>query len=236
MLGTLIESRRQRSRSSATVFASVLVHAAGLLLVANVVRGVEQPPYEPREEPDTLWFTPTVVEKMSAERKAASATSLTEERQPRPLPSFAGTIPTEIPPPGTTVVDALDGDFPDIASELRSGSRSTGSDVRGSGDAPPPRSEFAVPDEPLRQTGGATPRYPDRLRTSGLQGRVLVRFVVDTTGRVESGSLSIISSEHELFTRAVQEALPRMRFRPARAAGRSVRSMAEQEYVFELRR
>ena len=63
-----------------------------------------------------------------------------------------------------------------------------------------------------------------------------IRCVIDTTGRAEAGSLSIISSMHALFTGAVERSVPRMRFKPAEVGGMRVRQLVEMPLVFSLRR
>ena len=83
---------------------------------------------------------------------------------------------------------------------------------------------------------GGTPDYPPLLRDAGIEGSVRIRCVIDTTGRAEAGSLSIISSTHALFTGAVERAVPRMRFKPAEVRGMRVRQLVEMPLVFGLRR
>ena len=63
------------------------------------------------------------------------------------------------------------------------------------------------------------PRYPDSLRASGLSGVVLVEFTVTTNGRVDSRTVHIVESPDSLFTRAVLEVLPSLRFYPAEIGG-----------------
>lgn len=90
------------------------------------------------------------------------------------------------------------------------------------------------PVAPIPGTG--SPRYPDILRSAGVEGEVLAQFVVDTTGRVEIGSFKVLRSSHELFEAAVRIALPSMRFLPAEVGGRKVRQLVQQPFVFALSR
>ena len=61
------------------------------------------------------------------------------------------------------------------------------------------------------------PRFPDALLRTGLrEGRVVVRFMVNEYGTVDVGSMIVEQSDHELFTSAVRDILPRFRFEPAR--------------------
>jgi TonB family protein len=61
------------------------------------------------------------------------------------------------------------------------------------------------------------PRFPDAmLRTGPREGEVVVRFIVNEYGTVDVGSMIVERSDHELFTAAVRDILPRFRFEPAR--------------------
>lgn len=96
--------------------------------------------------------------------------------------------------------------------------------------------EFQV-DNAVRQVpgnGGLT--YPDRLRAARTEGEVLAQFVVDTAGVYEGGTFKVLKSSHALFTQAVRDALPLMRFTPAEAGGEKVRQLVQQPFTFSLSR
>src|SRR5262249_9196971 len=80
----------------------------------------------------------------------------------------------------------------------------------------------------------AKPRYPERLRELGIEGTVVVRFTVDTTGRVDTKSAQIIPAPKELFHGAVLEALAGFRFMPAEVGGRRVAALAEMPFEFRI--
>lgn len=80
------------------------------------------------------------------------------------------------------------------------------------------------------------PRYPDALRSVGVEGTVIVRFIVSAEGRVESGSIEAIDSPNKLFTDAVRTALLNSRYRAAEAGGNKVRQLVEQSFTFKLAR
>jgi protein TonB len=97
-----------------------------------------------------------------------------------------------------------------------------------------PYFEFQV-EKPVAPVPGSTgPRYPEILKSSNVEGEVLAQFVVDTTGRVESGSFKVLKSSHELFTQAVRQALPNMKFLPAEVGGRKVKQLVQQPFQFAL--
>ena len=84
--------------------------------------------------------------------------------------------------------------------------------------------------------GSAPPRYPEVLRSSGVEGKVIAQFVVDEQGRVEEGSLGFLRSDNRLFEDAVRVALVRMRFIPAEIGGVKVRQLVQMPFVFTLSR
>lgn len=62
--------------------------------------------------------------------------------------------------------------------------------------------------------GNAAPRYPVMLRRAEVEGAVMVRYSTDGTGRVDPGSIQIVSTTHELFSNAVREAAATWRATP----------------------
>jgi protein TonB len=57
---------------------------------------------------------------------------------------------------------------------------------------------------------------------------------VDTSGRIDMNSVTVIASTHDLFTRAVRDALPAFRFKPAELGGHRVRALAEMPFEFQI--
>jgi periplasmic protein TonB len=79
------------------------------------------------------------------------------------------------------------------------------------------------------------PRYPESLRRAGIEGEVVVQFVVDTTGRVDLRTVDVLRSTHDAFTTAVRETLAKLRFAPAIGGERKVRALAVMPFHFTLR-
>ena len=73
------------------------------------------------------------------------------------------------------------------------------------------------------------PRMPGDLRVSGT---LLVRFIIDTAGRVEPNSVRFLNSHDERVTAPVRDAILRQRYRPAMVHGRPVRILVEQPFTF----
>ena len=84
----------------------------------------------------------------------------------------------------------------------------------------------------LDMPDGWTIPYPPSMRASGMSGRVVAEFVVDTSGRIEPANFGIVSSTHPLFSDAVRVAARDARFRPALQKGRRVRQLVRQPFDF----
>ena len=71
------------------------------------------------------------------------------------------------------------------------------------------------------------PTYPPLLDQLGIEGRVVLVAVIDTTGRVEPASIEILESSHPGFDEPTRRWALRARFRPGRSAGRPVRVLVK---------
>jgi TonB family protein len=92
----------------------------------------------------------------------------------------------------------------------------TGRTGRGERVSPPAPADEAV--TAPRIIGRAPePRFPEVLIHSGQrEGQVVVRVMVNELGNVDVASMIVEQSDHELFTAAVRDILPRFHFEPAR--------------------
>jgi len=82
---------------------------------------------------------------------------------------------------------------------------------------------------------GPLPVYPDLLRQAGVQGRVVLEAVVDTTGRVLAQSISIVSATNPGFVAPARQALLATLFHPAMVGGTAVRMRVRIPYEFAIR-
>ena len=82
-------------------------------------------------------------------------------------------------------------------------------------------SEAVVEQEPALLSGA--PSYPALLASAGIQGRVLLEAVIDTTGRVEPKSLKVVQSASPALEQPSRQWALKALFRPARLQGRPVR-------------
>ena len=90
-------------------------------------------------------------------------------------------------------------------------------------------------DEVPRRLSCPTLEYPRELQQAGVQGSVLLRFVVDTTGRVEPSSVEVVSSTHKAFEEPATTMVRGCRFRPGRIRAWAVRTLVRMPINFRLR-
>lgn len=80
------------------------------------------------------------------------------------------------------------------------------------------------------------PKYPSVLESSGIAGEVQAQFVVLSSGKADMGEFKVLKSTNELFTQAVKNVLPRMRFSPAMIGGKPVNQLVQQSFQFAVPR
>ena len=232
MLARLPESRRRRERRLAGIVTSAIAHAVVILTV--VATASAGPPPRPDDEvvhPLPV-FPPRPAEPGRVHTSRPPATTAEPAR-----PGFVLRAPPRI----DVVIPPVEHGIPEVDFTTRATGPGPASGAGGGAHSGPGIGDgggvltLATVEKPVLQlpTPGAV-RYPAMLRSAGLVGQVNARFIVDTTGRVEPGSLVVLTTDHELFSSSVRAALPSLRFIPAEAGGRKVRQLVEQRFVFEL--
>jgi TonB family protein len=96
--------------------------------------------------------------------------------------------------------------------------------------------ELEVDSLVVRSQLSAAPAYPLELLAKHVEGMALVRYIVDTTGFADAESFTVIRATDPAFARAVREALPYMRFSPAKIGAKKVRQLVEQPFTFRIAR
>jgi TonB family protein len=70
-------------------------------------------------------------------------------------------------------------------------------------------------DTPPIRVSGPPLVYPPLLREAGIEGQVVLEFVVDSAGRVDPGSIMVVSSTNKAFERPAVDVVKRSIYRPA---------------------
>ena len=240
MLTVLLESHARRQRRIGGMTLSVATHFAIIAAVtATTVRGTPVP--RERIKPIPLFVRPTMSRHSEQRPMPATATRSRSSTAVTIVPISKPTI-DRVPPVSWTepsLPSLVDVGREGLEPALTAGSGPPGTpgprtvvDGGGNSDADAWRGSELL----MRVVTSSIPRYPVALRQSGIDGRVLVRFVVDTTGRIEMASVQVLQSTHDLFTRAVRDALTGFRFKPAEAGRHRVPALAEMPFEFRITR
>lgn len=96
--------------------------------------------------------------------------------------------------------------------------------------------EFQVEKPAEMLSESPKPKYPSVLESSGIAGEVQAQFVVNSSGKADLESFKVLKSTNELFTQAVKNVLPRMRFSPAMIGGKPVNQLVQQSFQFAVPR
>lgn len=94
---------------------------------------------------------------------------------------------------------------------------------------------FSVAEVAPEVLSGPLPLYPDLLRQAGVEGQVVLEARVDSTGRVQKGSVSVVFATHAGFVDPARQALLATLFRPARVNGRAVATLVRVPFAFSIR-
>jgi TonB family protein len=208
---TLLETKRRTKTKTL-----LGVGATSLALHSAVIAGVVYATLSARRADTAVHADTTVVLLTPAQRQPAPPPPA---ELAAPLRGFQTvTVPTQLPTsmPKIDLLERFDPkDYSGIGVE---GGRAKG--VVPSGNEV--YSEALVEERPALLSAPPAP-YPDLLKRAGIHGRVLLRAIVDTTGRVEPSSIEIATSPNPGFDEPAREWILKALFRPARVHGRAVR-------------
>jgi protein TonB len=234
MVGTLIESRATRQRRAGGSLASVIVHS--LLITGAVFATARDSVSAPKPHRVEVTYVPTTHLPEPEPRRVAASQRRVDQlpvvsRVSLPRFDAPSVVPTTIPeidPNAVATTDFINarGITPagcGVTCSIGSGIVDSAATLMGA-DLLMQLKEAVVP-----------PRYPEALRRSGIDGSVVAKFVVDTTGRVDMSTLEFVKSDHELFANAVRSTIERLRFNPAVVAGRKTRVAAMMPFHFRLK-
>ena len=125
--------------------------------------------------------------------------------------------------------------LPQTAATMPSFSPAYSGAVSNPGTGQPGGLNGLLTEEHVEVLTGPLPVYPELLRQAGVQGKVVLEAVVDTTGRVLPPSISVVSATNPGFVAPARQALLTTLFRPAMVGGTAVRMRVRIPYEFAIR-
>jgi periplasmic protein TonB len=233
MLDQLLETKQVRQRKPLGTTISVVLHAVliagAVALTQHTVQALPKPTevivLQPTKPDDPKPLEP----KRPADVVAQAPSAYGHQELVAPVDVPLDIQPVDLSAPATNPADWTDDG---TAKGRGDGVRGDSASTLGS----EPMFVFQVDKPAAALPGSAQPAYPAMLTASGIEGEVLVQFVVDTLGRAEPASFTVLKASHDAFSAAVRQALPRMRFLPAEAGGQKVRMLVQQPFGFALNR
>jgi TonB family protein len=221
---TLLESDRSFLQSAECATLAIVVHAGVIFFAVTATQGGQQIPTDQREARVFFLLPPDRVD---------------ERAHQSDIVRFSR--------PGLDLKNGKELAGPGEGWQIRErayGARKRGSRTGAKGElpfGPPPRfvpdTAFSVLDVDKmveRYESSAAPVYPPELIAIGMEGLVQARYVVDTTGHVDTASVQVMRSDDPRFSASVRDALGQARFHPAIRAGKPVRQLVEQQFRFKI--
>jgi periplasmic protein TonB len=235
MFNQLIESKPKKQKMAGGTLFSLIFH--GTLITAAVVVTAKAGIADDKTKQEKIQFVEMKKEPPPKPKEPPPPPAKEVFKAPPPKGFQVLRAPVEIP---IKIPDI------DLSKKVTDEADFSGKGVKGGiaagvvgGTAKPtnePYFEFQV-EKPVSQIPGTgTPRYPDALRSSGVEGEVQAQFVVNEEGKAEGGSFKVLKATNELFASAVRAALPQMRFYAAEVGGKHVRQLVQQSFQFKLDR
>ena len=230
MFATLIESGGRRKTHARWLAASALIHFALLGAAAASSPQAQTRRAEPPTTPRLVWVAPRPEDVRTSSAPGISGGAGSLPIAAGRVPRFSEASVIDLPDLTSATMQSDLGTAVAAVTEFSGGNGATG--ISGSADAP--RWAAQVEKVALPLPGNPVPDYPQVLRSAGIEGSVILRFVIDTTGGVERSSTVVLRSDHALFAAAALRALATHRFLPAEVGGRKVRMLVEQRFEFAM--
>jgi TonB family protein len=186
---------------------------------------------------------------------AIAATATTDAERPLPENSIARFLAPPDRPSGQqaqremvryvaisvpTISPSFSAEPPRVLEEVKPLQEIVGRDERDAAPMPELHGEdsvfsiLEVDSAASRYEWSAAPAYPPRMLEKRTEGAVRVEFIVLQDGYADTASLRVIVSTHDDFTKAVRDALPFMRFKPAKIGRDIVSQLVLQEFRFQV--
>jgi protein TonB len=218
---TLIESKRKtdKKRLFGVGSVSLMIHAA--LIAAAVIATVQAGQSDTKVRADTAMVFLDQQQQKPPEQQPAQLDMPLKGFQTVVAPSE---IPTDIPPINLQEkFDPKDYSGSGVEGGIAAGIVPTGEVY----------AEDLVEEKPS-VLSAPPPPYPDVLKQAGIQGRVLLQAIIDSTGRAESNSVRILQSPNPAFDQGSRNWILHAQFRPARVHGHAVRVLIQVPLEYRL--
>ena len=234
MFENLIESKRKKQKSLGQSFLSVVIHAVIIFAAVKATSGAAEQLKQVLQDTTIVFLEPPKAPTPPPEQPPPEAVvAANPPPQGFQVITPPADIPTEIPP--VNLNEKFDPR--DFTGKGVEGGVATGV-VGGTGPVTVEGEVFLaaeVDETPqIADNAACAPKFPPVMQSAGIPGKVIVQYVVNTDGKVDPGSLKVMSSSHKAFEDPAKEALLRCPFKPGRSHGQPVRVLVQQAISFRL--
>lgn len=237
MFENLIESKPVKQRSIGQAILSMVVHVVLVLVAIKATQGAAEAVQKLNERPIEFVVNAPPPPPPPPPQELPPDAVVSANPPPQGFQTIVPPkdLPTEIPPVDLNQkFDARDFSGRGVAGGVASGIvGGTGPVITDAVVAGETYTSDEV-DEQVQRIGGPDPRYPEVMRSVGIEGVVQLRFVVGTNGRVEANSIQVVSSTNKAFEQAAIDVIRQSRFSPAKMRGQPVRQLVQQTVRFSL--
>lgn len=237
MFENLIESKPVKQRSLGQAILSMVVHVVLVLVAIKATQGAAEAVQKLNERPIEFVVNAPPPPPPPPPQELPPDAVVSANPPPQGFQTIVPPkdLPTEIPPVDLNQkFDARDFSGRGVAGGVASGIvGGTGPVITDAVVAGETYTSDEV-DEQVQRIGGPDPRYPEVMRSVGIEGVVQLRFVVGTNGRVEANSIQVVSSTNKAFEQAAIDVIRQSRFSPAKMRGQPVRQLVQQTVRFSL--
>jgi len=232
MFNQLIESKPKKQKMAGGTVFSIVLHT--VLIAAAVYATARAGVKDEKSKAEKIQFVEMKKEPPKVPDKPPPKEVIVKPPPPKGFQVLRAPVRIDIKIPEIDLSKAITNES-DFSGKGVKGGTGTGV-VGGVANTNQTYFEFQVekPAEMLQDS--PKPKYPSVLESSGIAGEVQAQFVVRMDGKADMDQFKVLRSTNELFTQAVKNVLPRMRFSPAMIGGKPVNQLVQQSFQFAVPR
>jgi len=231
MFNQLLESKAKKEKMAGGTVFSIVLHTIliGAAVYATARAGIK----DEKTKAEKIQFVEMKKEPVPEKKPEPPKEVVVKPPPPKGFQVLRAPVKIDIKIPEIDLSKAITNEADFSGKGVKGG---TGTGVVGGTATNQTYFEFQVekPAEMLAES--PKPKYPSVLESSGIAGEVQAQFVVSSSGKADMDSFKVLKSTNELFTQAVKNVLPRMRFSPAMIGGKSVNQLVQQSFQFAVPR
>jgi periplasmic protein TonB len=232
MFNQLIESKPKKQRMAGGTAFSVVLHT--VLIAAAVYATARAGVKDDKAKAEKIQFIEMKKEPVPEKKPEPPKEVVVKPPPPKGFQVLRAPLRIDIKIPEIDLSKAVTNES-DFSGKGVKGGTGTGV-VGGVSNANTTYFEFQVEKPAEMLSDSPKPKYPSVLESSGIAGEVQAQFVVRSDGKADMDSFKVLKSTNELFTQAVKNVLPRMRFSPAMIGGKPVNQLVQQSFQFAVPR